>query len=435
MSAALVLLLAIGPVAQPTPTEERGKAFVTALEKGQFAEAAKGFDDTMKKALPGDGLQDLWKKVLSQVGAFQKQLGVRSEKAGVYVVVLVTCKFEKATLDVKVVYDKEQRVSGLNFLPADVKELYPPPAYARPDSFSEKEVKVGSGDWILPGTLTLPKGDGPFPAVVLVHGSGPHDRDSTIGRVKPLRDLAWGLASNGIAVLRYEKRTREHGAALTKVKTFTVKEETIDDALAGAELLRNTAGIDPKRVFILGHSQGALLAPRMALADKALAGVVMLAAPSRPLEDVLLEQTTNRLAKRAEMAAEEVELLEKLQKVGQLVKDNKLKADTPPSELLGLTPDYWKSICSFSATTEALQVDRPMLILQGEGDVQVILTDFAGWQKAMAGRKNVTLKSYPKLGHMFTPTDGKGDPAELARPANVSGEVITDIAAWIKGKP
>ena len=107
----------------------------------------------------------------------------------------------------------------------------------------------------------MPNGAGPFPAVVLIHGSGPHDRDETIGPNKPFRDLADGLASRRIAVLRYEKRTRHHGGKMLGT-TVTIKEEVLDDAVAAAELLRQTPGLDPKRVFVVGHSLGAMLAPK-----------------------------------------------------------------------------------------------------------------------------------------------------------------------------
>jgi dienelactone hydrolase len=333
---------------------------------------------------------------------------------------------------VKVVFDRQNRISGLNFLPAGQKDLYPPPAYAKSDTFRELPVKVGSGEWILPGTLTMPKGDGPFPAAVLVHGSGPQDRDSTVGRLKPFRDLAWGLASQGIAVLRYEKRTKEYSLRIASAKVFTVQEETVDDALLAAQLLRSTKGIDPKRVCIIGHSQGAMLAPRMALADPALAGIVLLAAPSRLLEDVIFEQTKDEMARRDKLPAGEVKLLETLKSIAERFKDGKIAADTPRGELMGLAPEYWKSLLGWSATSEALKLNQPMLILQGETDVQVTMADFAGWQKAMAGHANATLKSYPRLGHMFTPSNGKGDPAEYARPAQVSADVVNDVASWIK---
>src|SRR4051794_36392117 len=143
--------------------------------------------------------------------------------------------------------------------------------------FTEEPVVVGSGEWALPGTLTLPTGTGPFPAVVLVHGSGPHDRDETIGPNKPFRDLAWGLATRGIAVLRYEKRTKEHGAKFVKENTYTLRSEVIDDVRAAVALLRSHRSVDPKRIFVAGHSQGAVAAPRVAELEPGLGGVILLA--------------------------------------------------------------------------------------------------------------------------------------------------------------
>jgi fermentation-respiration switch protein FrsA (DUF1100 family) len=426
MNAALLLLLSAVPGADPVTAEERAKAFVTALADGQFADAAKDFDDAVKKALPGNKLEEMWKQVINQAGPLQKQLGVRIEKLDPYVIAYVRCQFAKTTLDVKVVYDKQNRISGLNVVPATSKDQYPPPLYAKPDSFREEQVKVGSGEWVLPATLTIPKGDGPFPAVVLVHGSGPQDRDETVGPAKVFRDLAWGLATRGIAALRYEKRTKHYGLKVAFANSFTVKEETIDDALIAAELLRHTPSIDPKRVYIVGHSQGAMMAPKMALADPALAGIVLLAAPSRPIEDLILEQTRAGLQKREKMPTAEVQLLEALQKIGQLIKDGKLTAETPRSDLLGMPGIYWMSLAGYSATADALKVDRPTLILQGEADAEVSMVDFAGWQAAMKNRKNVTLKSYSKLNHSFTPDSVPG------KPTHVSADVVNDIAEWIK---
>jgi dienelactone hydrolase len=431
MNSIFLSFMFFAPADSPPAVEDRAKTFVATLEQGKFTEAGADFDQTMRKVLPADKLEALWKAVIGKVGAFEKQLSVRSEPGDPYTIAYVRCKFAKATLDVKVVFDKERKISGLNFLPID---QYTAPTYVNQRTFHETRVKVGTGQWQLPGTLTMPNGDGPFPAVVLVHGSGPQDRDETIGQTKPFRDLAWGLATKGLAVLRYEKRTKEHGVKLVGSKTLTVKEETIDDALLAADLLRKTSGIDPKRVFIIGHSQGAMMAPRMALADQALAGIVMLAAPSRPLEDVMLEQTEAALKHRDKLSEGEVKLIEALFHIGKLIKEGKLTAETPSAELLGGTPDYWRSLCGFTMIPEAKRLKLPVLILQGENDVQVTMADFAGWKKALEDQKNVTLKSYAKLGHTFTPYEPAPGVREGDKPVHVAPEVVEDVAKWILGK-
>jgi dienelactone hydrolase len=170
---------------------------------------------------------------------------------------------------------------------------YEPPPYAHPERFQEHEVQIGHGKWVLPGIVSIPQGDGPFAAVLLVHGSGSQDRDETIPPNKPFRDLAWGLTSQGIAVLRYEKRTKVYAASMrSEMDTVTVKEEVIDDALEAVALLRDRPEIDAQQIFVLGHSLGGYLAPRIGAADPQIRGLIILAGSARPLEDVLLDQMT-----------------------------------------------------------------------------------------------------------------------------------------------
>jgi dienelactone hydrolase len=430
MTIAVLLLLAV-PAAETDSLEARARAFVTHLEKGEYDAAGQGFDAAMAKALPPDKVKAMWEGLVKQVGPLQKQEAAREETAGPYTFVFLRCKFEKTPLEVKVVFDKDRKITGLNILPANDADRYPPPAYAKKDAFTESAVKVGAGEWVLPGTLTLPRGDGPFPAVVLVHGSGAQDRDETIGRLKPFRDIAWGLAAKGVAVLRYEKRTKEHPLKFAAAKNLTVADETIDDALAAAALLRITAKIDPNRVFILGHSQGGMLAPQMALTDKTLAGIILMAGPSRPLEDVILEQTERGLADKSSKPEFEVKILETLRAVASKAKAGMLTSDTPSADLMGMSATYWLSLLGYRPTVDAAKLTLPILILQGEADGQVTMADFDGWKKALAGRKNVAFKSYQKLSHHFTPSDGKGSASEFSRPANVPEVVVNDIAAWI----
>ncbi|HEX5269397.1 MAG TPA: alpha/beta fold hydrolase [Gemmataceae bacterium] len=435
MSPSLALLaLTLAPAFAPEPPklEERARALVTALEKEDFAAAAKDFDEAMNKALPPDKLGETWKGIVKQVGALKKQGAATAEKVQKYDVLWVACEFEKATLFTRVVFDAEGHVTGLSFRADGPAKEYKAPAYVKRDAFKESEVKVGEGEWVLPGTLTLPVGDGPFPGVVLVHGSGPQDRDEAIGGNRPFRDLAWGLASQGVAVLRYEKRTREYGAKLAKVKDLTVKEEVLDDALAAAALLRKTKGIDPKRVFIAGHSLGAMAAPRLGELDPELAGLIVMASPSRPMADVLIEQFDYVLS--IDPSPAQKSAVEKLKAQAERLKDPKLSPDTPTDELpFGVSAKYWLSMDDLRPAERARKVKQPLLVLQGGRDYQSTMNDFDGWKKALSGHKGATLKAYPKLNHLFAEGEGKAKPAEYQKEGHVAKEVVDDIAAWVRG--
>ncbi len=412
--------------------KEKARALVEALAKEDFAAAGKDFDDAMQKALPEDKRKEMWQGMTKALGAFRSQANVRTEKAAKYDVVLITCRFEKVALDARVVFDARDKVAGLNFRTAG--SDYKAPAYVGKDSFTEREVTVGSGEWALPGTLAVPKGDGPFPAVVLVHGSGSHDRDETIGPNRPFKDLAWGLASRGVAVLRYEKRTLAHAAKFKEIKDVTLKEEVLDDALAAAALLRKTDKIDPKKVFVLGHSLGGILLPKLGADDPELAGLISLAGATRPLEDLVLEQMEYLWSLDGDLSEDDKKKLEELKQQVARVKGPKLTGDVPAKELpLGMPAVYWLSLAANRPLDWLPKAKQPFLVLQGERDYQVTMADFALWKKALEGRPGAALKSYPKLNHLFMEGEAKkAKPEEYAREGHVHEEVVNDIADWVK---
>jgi fermentation-respiration switch protein FrsA (DUF1100 family) len=310
---------------------------------------------------------------------------------------------------------------------------YHPPDYAVPASFTEKDVTVGAGtEWALPGTLTMPAGKGTFPAIVLVHGSGPNDRDETILASKPFRDLAWGLASQGVAVLRYDKRTRVYGEKVAALSNFTVKEESVDDALAAVAMLRQTPGVDPQRIFVLGHSLGAGLAPRIAAADPRIRGLVVMAGLTTTLEDTIVRQYEYLLALDGSLSDDDRKMIEDVKRQTARVKQL-TTADLSSKELLhGAPVAYWLDLRAYDAITTARRLKQPMLVIQGERDYNVTMTDFAGWQRLAAQKKNVTTKSYPKLDHLFLEGEGPSSDAQYAVPRNIPRYVIDDIAAFVK---
>jgi dienelactone hydrolase len=433
-------LFAQAPAQAEDALTAKARALLTAMEKGDFELATRDFDATMLKVFGPEKIEAMWKTQLpAQLGAFKKQAAARREELQGYDIVLVTCEFEKATLDARVVFDKEGKIAGLGFVPTAPPVDYEPPAYADPATFEEVDVTVGTGEWALPGTLTRPKGDGPFPAVVLVHGSGPNDRDETLGPNKPFQDLAWGLATRGIAVLRYDKRSKVHQRKILadpKLEaTMTVKDETIDDALAAAALLQKAKGIDPKRVFILGHSLGGYLMPRIALAAEGLdiAGFMSMAGLTRPLDDTVLRQMTYLYGLAGTNLSEEDR--KKLEEVKAAVDRIKALTDadkSSTSKLLGAMPAYWLDLRGYDPPQTAKSVQAPMLFLQGGRDYQVQTVDLENWKKALGSRSDVEFRLYPKLNHLFYEGEGVLTPLEyMQKHGSVAPYVIDDIAGWI----
>ena len=238
---------------------------------------------------------DKWKTTAGPIAASLGKLiefgEPRSEAVTGGTGIALPAKFEKGDFEFNLIVDDGGAIGALYVRPAAPRSSYTHPPYSNPASFVEREMSVGADEWKLPATLTLPKDGMKLAAVVLVHGSGPHDRDETINAGnKPFRDLAEGLATQGVAVLRYEKRTEAHGAKLLVLQHFTPQEETVEDAVRAAALLETVPEIDPQRIYVLGHSLGGYLLPRILKQAPQVAGGISLAGSTRPLEDVMVEQ-------------------------------------------------------------------------------------------------------------------------------------------------
>ena len=432
--AALVLLVPCLPAPAAVDPVKVGEAVVDGLSKGDVDGVFARFDAKMAAALPKEKLAGVWASLTAQVGEFQRReagtlvsKGTDSSPA----LVTVRCSFGKADLLARVAVAADGKVAGLFFAPAPSKAVWSAPDYVKPGSFTERELTAGAPGWPLPATLAIPSGKGPFPGVVLVHGSGPHDRDESVGGAKPFRDLARGLASRGIVALRYEKRTKALGERLVKERpNLGVADEVVDDAVAAVALLRGTKGVDPSRVFVLGHSLGGTLAPEIARREKAVAGLVVLAGATRPIEELILEQTAYILEKSGTPEAERKEKLAEISAEVAKVRDPKNAAP-----VLGAPATAGRSLRAVDPGTVVKGLKVPLHVRQGERDYQVTMKDFAGWRDALAGRANAVLRSFPRLNHLFVAGDKPSTPQEYDQPGNVAPEVVEAVASWIGKTP
>jgi len=285
----------------------------------------------------------------------------------------------------------------------------------------------------LPGILTLPKGEGPFPAVVLIHGSGSSDRDESVGSLKPFRDIAEGLAERGIAVYRFDKRSYVYGLQLATDQEITLEDESIEDAVNAVQLLAAQEKIDPDRIFVLGHSLGGNAIPAIAgelkSAPVKARGFIMMAASPRPLDVLMREQydylyslmpevTEEQQAEKDAIFAE----LDKLENLDTLGEDDMV---------LGVYSTYWKWLEAYDILQAAEEITAPVLLLQGEEDYQVTMTDFALWKDPFGQKANWTLISYPGLTHAFT-GGLKTEGADVySRPEKVDARVLRDLADFV----
>lgn len=303
----------------------------------------------------------------------------------------------------------------------------------------QEKIVLGAGTkYPLNGMLTLPEGKGQFPAVVFVHGSGSSNMDEKVGRLTPFKDLAEGLAKHGIASLRYDKRSFAHGLkmVLDRKLTITVKEETVEDAILAAELLRADPRIDPEKIFVVGHSMGAMLAPRIDAEGGNFHGLILMAGTLRRLEEVLLEQSREVLGKMnpllRRIAGGQIRKMEELFADIDTVSDEEAKKRKAGG---GTTLYYFREINAYPTAECLKQSDKPILIMQGTEDVQVsVEKDFEGYRQLLQGRENVTFKLYEGLNHAFVPSV-YGDLSKVKQEYNVEqriGEnVIADLAEWI----
>ena len=303
-----------------------------------------------------------------------------------------------------------------------------------------EKITVGAGtDYPLKGILALPDDlSEPVPAVVMVHGSGASNMDEKVMKLTPFKDLAEGLARHGIASLRYDKRTFAHGLKLICQKHFTVtvKEETIEDAILAVKMLKNDPRIDCSRIFILGHSMGAMLAPRIDTEGGDVKGLVMMAGTPYRLEDIVLRQL--KQAGRGRSIMNRIVRMEyrfyrrKFQGLYEMSDEEAKKKKFAGN----LTFYYFKEMGRKTAADYLLESTKPAFILQGGKDFQVLAgRDYRMFKKLLAGRPNTSYKLYPDLNHIFV----KGIYDDILKASkeykverHIPEEVIGDIAAFIR---
>jgi pimeloyl-ACP methyl ester carboxylesterase len=284
----------------------------------------------------------------------------------------------------------------------------------------------------LPAVLTLPSSESKVPAAILLSGSGPNDRDETIGPNRPFRDLARGLADRGIATFRFDKRTtlpvKDASAPVT------LDDEYVTDALKALEILAANPKIDATRLYVVGHSLGAAIAPVVAKRSGKVRGVVLLAAPYRRVDVLILDQIRFQL----ELAGTDKErITEELHGASAALEAIRTKSPDAPALYLGAPADYWRELFALDIVGSIRATALPVLVVQGEKDIQVkVDQDFVPLKAALGdGDGNYRYVRIPGLNHLFMKTEGDSTGAEYAVAGTMDPAVIEAVANFVKEVP
>lgn len=411
--------------------EAEARAVLSHLAAGEFEAANDQFAPEVRDQLGADTLEGVWGQLTRAYGQYVRVAEVEHAAEDGRDVLVVTGQFAAGRQRFRFVFDDRGLVGF--FVPpgGGSSDAWEAPGYADESAFSERELTLEATDACgLGATLTMPSGTDQVPGVVIVHGSGPVDRDLSIGPNKPYKDLAWGLASRGIAVLRYDKRTAACDVDLANV---TIDEVVTDDALTAVERLRAMDRVREDRVVLVGHSIGGTMAPRIARRDGNLAGAVMLAPLGRTVPQAVLDQNEYIAQLDGEVTEADQRQLEQVRALVERIRT----LDIADDEVVYLGGDeYWRTLAEYDHLAVATEVEAPLYLAFGGRDWQVTVgNDRPLWADALADEADVTIRTYDALNHLFIAGSGPPTPDEYFDAGSVDHTVVTDLAEWIAARP
>jgi len=419
--------------ATPATLEQQVRVFLTLQANGSFEAAYERLADAAAEQLMIAGLEQGWRQVARGSGRFQSVLDTEFQtvESGV-----ATVRVETAHRLIKNRWRVSVTDAGILGFRITSQEAYAwdPPAYADRSAFEERTVTLDVTDSCdLGGTLSMPTGGGPVPGVVIVHGSGPVDRDRTLGPNRPYKELAWGLASRGVAVLRYDKRTAACDVSAT---ALGIDDTTTDDALVALERLRAQERVANEQVFVVGHSLGGQLAPRIAERDGRLAGAVMLAPAARPFAEAYLDQYRVLLNQQDIGESERERLLAAARETAEQIRsldigENEVVEGVDGQPLSGRR--FFRTLAEYDGPQTAATLDIPLFIAQGGRDYQVTVEDdLALWRESLSGIPRVRFEIYDELNHLFQQNDDPTTNAEQFDASSVLDlRLVEDIVSFV----
>jgi dipeptidyl aminopeptidase/acylaminoacyl peptidase len=311
----------------------------------------------------------------------------------------------------------------------------PEPDAGTADAYAAEEVTFESEGITLAGTLTTPNGEGPWPCVVLVTGSGAQDRDENSpgpGGLKLgiFRTIADSLTRRGIAVLRYDDRgVGGSGGSLADAGLSGL----VADVEAAVSYLRRRPGIDAYRVGLIGHSEGGIIAPIVASRDRDIAAIVLMAGTAAPIDSVILEQSTELALAAGGDSADVEQARASTLRLMDAIREGREADDT---DLSPGTKRWLREHIEHDPVATVKQVSAPVLIVNGGHDIQVFPEHARRLGAALeqAGHPDYEVRIFPDLNHLFAVSRGEGLAEYVDPDAEVDPAFLSYMADWLAAR-
>lgn len=401
------------------------KEVTAELDAGEYEAVHERFAERFRGDITVDQLSTAWATYTDSMGAYR---GATVEEHGTsqgFPYVLLHATFESGALLVVVSFEGE-RLAGLQLRP--VGGSYDAPDYADRSAFRKRSVSIPSPACELGGMVAVPDGastDAPAPGVVFVHGTGPNDRHASVGPNRPFQDLAWGLASHGVATLRYDKRT--YACDVSRSDGLGLDELTVGDAVTAIDVLREREDVGP--VAVVGHSQGGLAAPRIAKRADA-AGMAALAGPGGSLAELVPYQLRYLAEVDGEVTESERDRIEDAEAAVERIRSGDLGDD---EVALNFHASFWRDLEEYDQTAVAADLDVPRFLAFGGRDWQVpVERARPEWERALADVENATFRTYDDANHLFVPGEGTPTAAEYYQSGHVTESLVRDLGEWAR---
>ena len=420
-----VMIFGVNPI-------ERAQGYLHHFLEREYDQAAQYHDKQMQQAFPIVVMAQSGLQIWQQFGNPIRLVQIDTKLVQTNTIVSLQMEMDRGWVEFIVSVAESGMVAGffLNVIPDPERKL---PEYIDSERIRDSVLTLGEEPWTFRVGLTLPLDAESFPVLIILQGSGTHDVDGTIGPNKIYRDLAYGLATMGIGVVRMEKRFYGKSQELYETIMPSIEDEYTNDALYTIEWVRSLPGA--RQIVLGGHSLGGMVAPKIASMSHHVDGIVLLASTTRRLIEVIKDQNQAIFDGLEPLTPE----LKALKDQVFAFFDRVVSHEASPEEMLDTIPvSYLYELDGYDPLYWLEKTDCPVLVLHAEDDFQVTDKDYLPLKEAFYGRESFSFVSFPGLSHLFMDSKGMRDLESMdsvmelySIPAHVDEGVIRVLVEWI----